>query len=160
PDAMLQLAQMCEFTAKDAEAKTWYAKLTELAPTSAQAAKARGAIKRLTSVGQPLDLSGPALIGGKRFHIRDLKDKIVIVYYWASWNSSCRGDLAKLKALRNAYGDRGLELVCVNLDERAGDATQFLLHTPVEAVHLHDKGGFDSPLATDYGVIALPTTVL
>ena len=84
----------------------------------------------------------------------------MIVYYWASWNSSCRGDLAKLKALRNTYGDRGLELVCVNLDERAGDATQFLLRTPVEAVHLHDKGGFDGPLATDYGVIALPTTVL
>ena len=34
------------------------------------------------------------------------------------------------------------------------------MRTPVEAVHLHDKGGFDSPLATDYGVIALPTTVL
>src|SRR5262245_10733966 len=127
PEAMLQLAQMCEFTDKDAEAKVWYAKLNELAPGGVSGAKARGSLKRLNSVGQPLDLSGPALVGGKRFHIRDLKDKIVIVYYWASWNAiSCRGDLAKLKALRNAYVDKGLELVCINLDERATDATQFL----------------------------------
>ena len=123
-------------------------------------AKAKGALKRLNSVGKPMDLSGPALVGGKRFQISDLHDKIVIVYYWASWNSSCRNDLAKLKALRNAFESKGLELVCVNLDNHANEATQILLRTPVEAVHLYQNGGLDSPLATDYGVMVLPTTVL
>ena len=159
-DAFLQLGLMCEFTGKPAEARTWYERLLKQFPTAREAVKARGSAKRLQSVGQPFELDATRL-DGKRFRISDLKGKIVVVYYWASWNHSSRGDLAQLRGLLNGYGQRGLEVVCVNLDEKLADAMKIFQHLPLDVfTQLREDGGLDSRLANDYGISVLPTLFL
>jgi hypothetical protein len=159
PDALLQLGMVSEFVGKEIEAKKWYDSLAKNFADNQLAVKARGALKRLDLEGKPFELAGPMLQGGT-FNFSQMTGKVVAVYYWASWNQQCVGDFAKLKLILNSYGSKGLELVCVNLDNTAGDATGFLQRSPSPGVHLFQPGGLESPLATQYGVMVLPNLFL
>ena len=90
------------------------------------------------------------------FDIEALKGKVVVVYYWAAWNSQSLGDFAKLKLLMDAQGSKGVELVSINLDNSIDDARNFLKTTPAPGTHLYQSGGLESKLATQYGIVMLP----
>jgi hypothetical protein len=159
PEALLQLGMVCEFLDKDAEAKNWYALLKKNFADKPQAAKAAGAVVRLELEGKPLTLAGPTLQDPNTvFDVQQLHGKVVIVYYWASWNSLAAGDFNKLKAILD--GNKGVELVCVNVDGAAKDAKDFLSRTPAPGVQLYSAGGLEGKLATDFGVMGLPNLFL
>jgi thiol-disulfide isomerase/thioredoxin len=161
PDALLQLGMMSEMDDKKVgEAKKWYEQLLKNFSDHALAAKVKGAIARLEIEGKVLELSGPILGGPGMFTMSHLRNKVVVVYYWASWNQQCISDFAKLKLLLSTYGSKGVELVCVNLDNKAEEATAFLRSNPALGIQLFREGGLDSPLAVQYGIMALPNLFL
>jgi thiol-disulfide isomerase/thioredoxin len=161
PDAMLQAGLVAEFLNKDVDAKNWYTQLARNFPDKAQAAKAQGAVRRLDLEGRPFALSAPTLADANTsFEIGQLQGKVVLVYYWASWNSQCAGDFAKLKALVESHGPKGLELVTVNLDNDAKAAREFVKNTPAPGTHLYPAGGQESKQATEYGIMVLPQLFL
>jgi thiol-disulfide isomerase/thioredoxin len=159
PDALLQLGMVSEFVGKETEAKNWYEQLVDHFASHPLAAKAQGARKRLDLEGKPLELAS-ATLDGSTFEMARVKDKVVVVYYWASWNGQCVGDFAKMKLLLNTYGAKGLELVCVNLDNTAEEAKSFLDRSPSPGVQLFQPGGLESPLAKQYGIMVLPNLFL
>jgi hypothetical protein len=159
PDALLQLGMVSEFLSKDVEAKNWYGQLAKNFADKPQGAKAAGAIRRLDLEGQALKLSGPTMKDPKvAFDVEQLRGKIVVVYYWASWNTQCAADFAKLKAIIDA--NKGVEVVCVSLDSKLSDAQEYLRKTPAPGVQLYQEGGLEGKLATDYGVMVLPSLFL
>lgn len=157
PDALLQLGMVSEFVGKEALAKKWYEKLSTDFPNHTLAAKAKGAQRRLEIEGKVLELSGPLASGGS-FDIQQLRGKVVIVYYWASWNQQSVGDFARLKVLLGTYAGK-VELVCVNLDNAPPQAGAAAV-TPPGGVQIAQPGGLDSPLAVQYGVMVLPNLFL
>src|SRR5262249_54538180 len=85
--------------------------------------------------------------------------------YWASYCQSCAGDFARLKQLQATHGAKGLELVLVNLDDRAEEAQKFLQSNPLSGIHLFQAPaqgatGLQSPLAIQYGILGLPNVFL
>jgi len=157
PDAMLQLAMLSEFSNKETEAKNWYTQLAKNHAEHPLAKKAMGAIKRLDSDGKPFQLTATTLGDNRPYDIRSMAGKVVVVYYWASWNQQCAADFFKLKNLVNTHGTKGLEVVSVNLDNAAAAAMAFLQRTPTPGTHLFEApGGLESPLATNYGIMVLP----
>ena len=161
PDALLQLGMVNEFLNKEVEAKNWYGVLVKNFADKPQAAKAEGAIARLGLEGQPLRLAGPKLDDSNvAYDVAEAQGKVVVVYYWASWNSQTASDFTKLKAMMDTQGSKGVELVCVNLDNTAKEAHDFLAHAPAPGVHLFQAGGLESKLATEYGVMVLPNLFL
>jgi thiol-disulfide isomerase/thioredoxin len=158
PDALLQLAMGSEFNGKDGEAKKYYQELAKL-ESSSLAAKAKGALRRLDLVGNEMTLSGPTL-GGGTFDLTQHRGKVIVVYFWASYCQLSPSDFVKLKQVLAAHGAKGVELVCVNLDEKQDDAVRFLKDVSVSAVHLYQPGGLNSPLATQYGIMGLPSLIL
>jgi hypothetical protein len=160
PDALLQLGMVSEFLGKETDAKNWYAQLTNQFPGHPLAGKAKGAQERLGLEGHELILAGATLDGG-RFDLSQLHGRVVVIYYWASWNQQTVGDMAKLKLLLNTYGSKGLELVCVNLDRTAAEAKDYLTRSPSPGVQLFEAGGLEeSPLAKQYGIMVLPNLFL
>lgn len=164
PDALIHLAMGCEFAGKEEEAKRWYGQLATHFPENFNADKARGAVRRLEMVGKEMELKGPQLSAGAPFDLVQLRGKVIAVYYWASYCSTCVGDFARLKQLHGQYSAKGFELVCVNLDDKADEAQRYLQTTPVPGMHLfqppREGGGLNSPLATHYGIMGLPSLVL
>jgi tetratricopeptide (TPR) repeat protein len=160
PYALYQLAMGCEFTGRDEEAKRWYRQLHTDFPGHMHAEDAKGSIRRLDLVKNALELSGPELGTSQNFDIKQLKGKIVVVYYWASYASVCVGDFARLKKTLADYpGD--VALVTVSLDDNAGEAQKFLAQNGVSGTHLYvappqGMGGMRSPLAVQYGINGIP----
>jgi hypothetical protein len=160
PDALLQLGMVSEFMNKEIEAKKWYETLAKDFPSHPLAPKAAGARARLELEGKPLQLGGQ-LLDGTPFDLTQLRGKVVIVYYWASWNKDrCVGDFATLKLLLDNHASQGLALVGVNLDSTAEEAKNFLQRSPAPGIHLFQPGGLESPLATQYGIMVLPNIFL
>jgi peroxiredoxin len=160
PDALMHLAMGNEYGGKDKEevAKRYYQQLFSNFPVHPGAAKAKGALRRLTLEGQPFELAGPKLDGGT-FNIAQFKGKVVVVYYWASDCQSCPADFARLKQLQTTFSAKGVEVVGVNLDDTLAQANQFLKTHGIGGIHLFqaaEQGGMNSPLATQYGVMGLP----
>lgn len=159
-DAMLQLGMVSEFGGKDTEAINWYEMLATKHPKSPLADKARGSLVRLKSEGQLFQLSASMIKSGAPFNIANLRGKVVVVYYWASWNQQAAADFFKLSTVLK--GNAGnVEVVCVNLDNNIAEAQVFLQKTPGPEFQLADQhGGLDGKLAKQYGINVLPTTFL
>ncbi|HZT80789.1 MAG TPA: thioredoxin-like domain-containing protein [Gemmataceae bacterium] len=156
PDALIQLGMVSELTGKEVEAKNWYKHLADTFPERPQGKKAAGAVERLSLEGKVLQLSGPVLgSSSTTFDISRDRGKVVVVYYWASWNGQTASDFAKLKQLVDAHPGK-VEVVGVNLDSTVSDALDFLKKTPAPGTHLFQEGGLESPLATQYGIMVLP----
>ncbi|MCI0640617.1 MAG: TlpA family protein disulfide reductase [Gemmataceae bacterium] len=162
PEALHTVAMGSEYSGKDEEAKRNYEAIYTTFPDHFLAEKARGAKKRLSLVGQPLELAGPRLGGGAPFDIAQLKGKVVVVYYWASYVDVCNRDFDTLKRL--AAGNKDMELVCVSLDDNAENATKFLQKVQAPGIQLYqapkDGAGLSSPYATHYGINGLPNLFL
>ncbi|MBX7105027.1 MAG: TlpA family protein disulfide reductase [Gemmataceae bacterium] len=155
PDAALNVAMISEFSGKEAEAKNWYNTIVTKYGQHPYAAKAAGALKRLDLEGQPFELAGNTF-NGQAFNIRQLQGKVVVVYYWASWNGTANSDFVRLAALLKELNGKGVELVTVNLDNNAGAAMSTLQKAQVNGAHISDTAGLDGPLATQYGITVLP----
>jgi hypothetical protein len=163
PDAIIRLAVAFEFAGKDGEgqAKTWYEHLVKNFPKDQLAAKAQGAIKRLTCEGTPFQLAGTKLGNGGQFDMGAVNGKAVVVYYWASWGRDAAAELKMLAELAKTFGPKGLEIVTVSLDAEPGKAVAALTEAQVPGHHLFAAGGLDgSPLATAYGIQMAPHVFL
>jgi thiol-disulfide isomerase/thioredoxin len=160
PEATLRLAMawelsggkdLAEAKANEAKARQWYDALAKNFPTHAFAAKAAGALRRLDAEGKPLELSGPLLADPARQASAAQKDKVVVVYYWASWSGALTEDAKKLQALVKEYGPKGLVLVTVSLDHDAKAAADGAARTGLPGTHLYAPGGLDnSPPAASF----------
>jgi peroxiredoxin len=158
PEAILRLAMALEFTPQgESKAKEWYTLLTTRYRQHPHAVKATGAIRRLESVGKPLNLNGFLLSNGQSFDTSSLRDKAIIVYYTASWSSTLAEDARKLQALLRDYGPKGVELIVISVDDDAKVAAEALTTHKMPGIHLFAPGGLDkSPLANAFGILVVP----
>jgi hypothetical protein len=95
------------------------------------------------------------------FDIDQMRGKVVVVFYWASvGGGTSASDFIKLKQVLDEYGQKGLEVVCINLDMNLADAKTFVQRAHAPGTHLHQSGGLESKVAVEYGVMALPNLFL
>ena len=163
PDALHQVAIGCEFAGKNEEAKRWYKELFTSFPDHHHAPRARGSLARLNLVGNVLTLSAPLLNNRtKTFNITQLKGKVVIVHYWSRGSSNYEDDFTKLKRIMNQVGAKNdVEMVSICLDDDDAKAKEAVAAAQLPGIHLfqasNNASGFNSPLATQYGIHILPT---
>ena len=159
PEAMLQMGIADEFAGKEREALERYAAIVKGFPDSVPARKARGAARRLESVGKPLSLSGVAL-DGRTVTIDSLRGTPVLVHYWATWCEPCKVDIAQIRELAAKYGPKKFAVVGIALDSEKSQLQKFLQAKPIAWPQLHEAGGLDGRLAEELGVLTLPTMIL
>jgi len=158
-EAMLQMGIADEFSGKEREALERYAAIIKAFPESVPARKARGAARRLESVGKPLALSGVAL-DGRQVSLESLRGTPVLVHYWATWCEPCKVDMAQIRELVAKYGPKKFAVVGIALDSDKPQLEKFLKAKPIAWPQLHEAGGLDGRLAEELGVLTLPTMIL
>jgi thiol-disulfide isomerase/thioredoxin len=68
----------------------------------------------------------------------DLKGKVVILDFWASWCGPCKESFPVLNELKAKYGNQGLVIIGINEDEQKSDMQDFLKDNPATFTILRD----------------------
>ncbi|MCE9543911.1 MAG: redoxin family protein [Planctomycetia bacterium] len=159
PEAMLQIGVAQEFAGEEDKAKEWYAKVTTNFGDTPVAKKAAGARRRLESVGQVITLRGTDL-NNRVVDLSRYKGRVVLIEYWATWCEPCKADMDTLRDLVSRFGKQGFSIIGINLDNDRQLAVDFLQKSRLPWVNLYEPGGLESRLATELGVLTLPTMLL
>jgi thiol-disulfide isomerase/thioredoxin len=92
---------------------------------------------------------------GPELNVSDYEGKVVILDFWASWCVPCRRSFPWLNDMHARYGDDGLVIIGVNLDQERSEAEAFLQEFPAQfQIHFDES----KALATKYEVIAMPSS--
>ncbi len=158
-EALLQLGIAEEFAGNEKDAKDWYDQVVRRFPQAPAAAKAKGAIRRLDSVGKVLQLAGTT-VQGRPLDLRRYRGRVVLLHYWATWCQPCVQDMKTIAQLYAKYGQQGFMPVGVCLDHSKTEVQRFVSRERILWPQLHEAGGLDGPLANQLGVLTLPTMML
>jgi hypothetical protein len=158
-EALFQLGFYSESLLKPAEATKWYQQLVASFPNAKPAAKANGALYRLSSLGKPMRLQA-ADFQGAAVDLARYRGKVVLIHYWATMGDRWKEDLRALTDLNSKRGGRDFEIIGVCLDYDPATAKQFVSQNRIPWKQLWEKDGLDGRLANEMGVITLPLVVL
>ena len=64
--------------------------------------------------------------------------KVILIDFWASWCAPCKASFPILNELHKRYGDKGLIIVAINVDEQDSAMTKFLAAHPAAFTVVHD----------------------
>jgi cytochrome c-type biogenesis protein len=96
-------------------------------------------------------------IEGKTFKLSSQKGSPVIMFFGATWCPACRGEMPNYKALYEKYAQSGLKFLYINLNESTKKVARFAKENSFPFIVLLDQ---DGSVASNYGIIGVPTLVL
>ncbi len=76
---------------------------------------------------------------GKAWHLQELRGKVVLVNFWATWCPPCRKEMPDLDALYGKFKDQGFVVLAIS-DEEAAKVSPYLAEHKVSYPVLLDPG--------------------
>jgi len=95
--------------------------------------------------------------GSGTVSLRDLRGKVVLVDFWASWCVPCRQSFPWMSSMLDRYSGQGLVIVAINLDKKREAADTFLQTFPAPFVVAFDPTG---KTAEAFHVEAMPSSFI
>jgi thiol-disulfide isomerase/thioredoxin len=92
--------------------------------------------------------------------LSDLKGKLILIDFWASWCGPCRRENPNVVSLYNEYKNNNFEIFGVSLDENEQNWEKAIVDDQLTWYHVSDLKGWKSKGAELYGVRSIPHTVL
>ncbi len=110
------------------------------------------------SIAPELEFSDPT---GKVRKLSDLRGKVVLIDFWASWCGPCRRENPHVVAMYAKYHDKGFEVFSVSLDNNRDKWIEAIAKDNLSwPNHVSDLKGWGSAAAKLYGVNSIPCTFL
>ena len=70
----------------------------------------------LALFGKPVPDFSATDLAGEPISLQQYRGKIVLLDFWAVWNSFCIGDILNIKRIHDTYKDQGFDVIGVSLD--------------------------------------------
>lgn len=112
--------------------------LAGAAPWLACAQTALQAWTGSTAAAPSIDLR---TLDGRPLALSDLKGKVVVVNFWASWCEPCIEEMPSMHRLREKLAGEGFEILAVNFQEGEPRIRSFLQKVPVSFPIVRDTDG-------------------
>ena len=93
--------------------------------------------------------------------LSDLRGKVVLIDFWASWCGPCRRENPNVVKMYNRYHPQGLEIYSVSLDKTRDAWLKAIKEDGlIWPNHVSDLNGWTSSGGKAYGIMSIPATVL
>jgi thiol-disulfide isomerase/thioredoxin len=96
-------------------------------------------------------------LGGNAIDLSELKGKVVLVNFWATWCAPCIAEMPSMQQLRDKIGLAGFEVIAVNYKEGMPRINDFLKKRPLKLTIVRDAEG---SARTAWGVKVFPTSFI
>ena len=101
-------------------------------------------------------------VSGKRIDLASLRDRVVLLHFWSTWCPVSAAEAPTLAAAFARFHTRGLEVIGIAAED---DGESALVRTAAARLgltweHVLDGDALNGPLATRFGVEALPYAIL
>ncbi|RNA60500.1 TlpA family protein disulfide reductase [Chryseobacterium nematophagum] len=112
--------------------------------------------------GNPAPDFSYADVDGKAYTLTDFKGKILYIDIWATWCGPCKGEIPHLKALEKSFEGKDIAFVSISLDSDKDIEKwkTFVKKNKLGGIQLHADGDFNSKIATEYQINAIPRFIL
>lgn len=99
---------------------------------------------------------------GKMLALKDMRGKVTIIDFWASWCGPCRRENPNVVKVYEKYHDKGLEIIGVSLDKQ-GQKDRWLSAIEKDKLtwhHVSNLAYFNDPVAKQYAINSIPATYI
>lgn len=103
------------------------------------------------------DFEASGLEDGAKFRLSELRGKIVLLNFWASWCAPCRFEMPLFQALHDRLHDKGFEVVAIATMDQRDKALGFHREHGFSYHVLFDEG---DAVAGIFGITGPPQTFL
>lgn len=123
--------------------------------------KKQNEAKNMLASGKPAPNFTQNDVDGKPLSLSDLKGKVVLIDFWASWCGPCRKENPNVVKLYNKYKDAGFTVLSVSLDDNKDNWLAAIAKDKlIWPYHVSDLKKWANEAARAYQVSGIPFTVL
>ncbi|MEL6593823.1 MAG: TlpA disulfide reductase family protein [Bacteroidota bacterium] len=115
--------------------------------------------KKLATGAVPPEISLPNP-DGKVLSLSDMRGKVVLLDFWASWCRPCRAENPNVVRVYNKYKNKGFEILGISLDRTKDAWVKAIADDGLTWKHVSDLQFWNCEAAKDYSVGSIPATFL
>lgn len=97
---------------------------------------------------------------GETLSLSELRGKIVLLDFWASWCGPCRRENPNVVRVYEKYKAQGFEILSISLDSKKDRWLKAIEKDGMDWYHVSDLKGWQNEAAQTYGVHSIPHTIL
>ncbi|MFQ5768922.1 MAG: TlpA family protein disulfide reductase [bacterium] len=116
--------------------------------------------KMVLAPGSEAPTFSMTVLDGRVINLLDLRDKVVLLDFWASWCKPWQEELLTLKQVYYRYHEQGFEIIGLNLDYDLDRLKEYLTKHRIVWPQITDGHGWEMPLVALYHVEAIPRNFL
>jgi cytochrome c biogenesis protein CcmG/thiol:disulfide interchange protein DsbE len=109
----------------------------------------------VTTVDRPAPDFNLTTFEGAAISLNEMRNKPVVINFWASWCPPCRDEATVIESAWRAYKSRGVVFLGVNIQDRREDALGYVRGFGITYPNGPDPSG---EISIDYGVSGIPVT--